>query len=35
MKIRVWLALALGQVRKGHAERMRLLVGPAPVRDIG
>ena len=39
MKVRVGLALAvmmtLGQVRAGHAERMRSLVGVVPLRDTG
>ena len=31
----VMTALALGQVRAGHAERMRTLVGAVPLRDTG
>ena len=31
----VMMALALGQVRAGHAERMRSLVGVVPLRDTG
>ena len=35
LALAVMMALALGQVRAGHAERMRPLVGVAPLRDTG
>ena len=35
LALAVMMALALGQVRAGHAERMRSLVGAVPLRDTG
>ena len=35
LALAVMMALALGQVRAGHAERMRSLVGEVPLRDTG
>ena len=35
LALAVMMALALGQVRAGHAERMRSLVGVVPLRDTG
>ena len=35
LALAVMMALALGQVRAGHAERMRTLVGAVPLRDTG
>ena len=35
LALAVMMALALGQVRAGHAERMRSLVGAVPYRDTG
>ena len=35
LALAVMMALALGQVRAGHAERMRSLVGAVPYPDTG
>ena len=35
LALAVMMALALGQVRAGHAGRMRSLVGAVPMRDTG
>ena len=35
LALAMMMALALGQVRAGHAERMRSLVGAVPLRDTG
>ena len=35
LALAVMMALALGQVRAGHAERMRSLIGAVPLRDTG
>ena len=35
LALAVMMALALGQARAGHAERMRSLVGPVPLLDTG
>ena len=35
LALAVMMALAPGQVRAGHAERMRTLVGAVPLRDTG